>query len=80
MVDDQGGDDKIVAVCIDDPAVSQYHELHELPVHLMRELEQFFRDYKVLEDKVVEIGEMYDRQRALAVIQHARDAYARGER
>src|SRR3977135_1381160 len=49
MTDDKGGDDKIVAVCIDDPAVAHYTEINELPPHVMRELDRFFRDYKALE-------------------------------
>src|SRR5882672_9081235 len=41
MTDDKGGDDKIVAVCIDDPAFSHYEQLRALPPHLMLELERF---------------------------------------
>jgi inorganic pyrophosphatase len=80
MVDDKGGDDKIVAVCIDDPAVAHYMDLAELPPHIMRELDRFFRDYKQLEGKLSEVGEMYGKVEALAVIQRSRDAYDRGER
>jgi inorganic pyrophosphatase len=80
MVDDMGGDDKIVAVCIDDPAVAHYTDLSELPPHLMRELDRFFRDYKLLEGKLSEVGEKYGKAEAFKVIQSARDAYDRGER
>lgn len=80
MVDDKGGDDKIVAVCIDDPAVSHYNATSELPPHVMRELDRFFRDYKALEGKRSEVGELYGKDHALAVIRRARDAYDRGER
>ena len=80
MTDDKGGDDKIVAVCVDDPAVAHYTAIAELPPHVMRELERFFTDYKVLEGKRSEVGDMYDTARALAVIQRAREAYERGER
>lgn len=75
MTDDKGGDDKIIAVCIDDPAFSHYHQLAELPPHLMRELDQFFRDYKILEDKRVEVEEFYDVDAAMAVIKKAIAAY-----
>src|SRR4249920_1667081 len=33
MVDEMGGDDKIVAVCIDDPAYAEYQQLADLPKH-----------------------------------------------
>ena len=80
MIDDKGGDDKIVAVCIDDPAVAHYAAITELPPHVMRELDRFFRDYKQLEGKLSEVGEMYGKAEALAVIGRSRDAYDRGER
>ena len=80
MADDKGGDDKIVAVCIDDPAVAHYTATAELPPHVMRELDRFFRDYKTLEGKRSEVGELYGKDEALAVIRQSREAYDRGER
>ena len=80
MTDDKGGDDKIVAVCIDDPAFAHYTAITELPPHIMRELERFFTDYKVLEGKRSEVGDMYDRTEALAVMLRSRAAYDRGAR
>jgi len=78
---DKGGDDKIIAVCIDDPAYAHYDSVQALPPHILRELERFFRDYKVLEgtQDAVEVGEMYGRDRALDVIRATRAAYDRGE-
>jgi inorganic pyrophosphatase len=75
MRDDKGEDDKIVAVAVDDPAVNHYFEVGELPPHLMKELERFFRDYKVLEGKTTEIDELYDRAAALQVMRAALAAY-----
>ena len=80
MRDDKGEDDKIVAVCIDDPAVAHYHNIAELPPHWMLELDRFFRDYKVLEGKESIVDAPYDRATALATIAAARAAYDRGER
>jgi inorganic pyrophosphatase len=79
MVDDKGGDDKIVAVCIDDPAVAQYSHLDHLPPHIMKELDRFFRDYKTLENKLVEVDRFYDQKRALEIIAESRAAYERGD-
>jgi inorganic pyrophosphatase len=75
MVDDMGGDDKIIAVCIDDPAFSHYERLDQLPGHVTRELDRFFRDYKMLEEKIVEVDQFYDRAHALEVIKKACAAY-----
>ena len=81
MVDDKGGDDKIVAVCIDDPAYGHYGSVHALPPHLLLELDRFFRDYKALESKggMVEVGAMYGQSEAFAVIRASRAAYERGD-
>jgi inorganic pyrophosphatase len=75
MRDDKGEDDKIIAVCVDDPAFAHYHDAHELPPHVMIELDRFFRDYKILEGKESIVDKPYDRTTALATIRAARDGY-----
>ena len=75
MRDDKGVDDKIVAVAVDDPAVSHYREASQLPPHTLLELRRFFQDYKVLEGKTSEVDELYDRPRAIAAINEARAGY-----
>ncbi|MGE0547286.1 MAG: inorganic diphosphatase [Kofleriaceae bacterium] len=79
-MEDKGGDDKIVAVCIDDPAYAHYDSLQALPPHISKELDRFFRDYKALESSAppVEVGAMYGQQRALEVIRESRAAYDAG--
>lgn len=82
MVDEHGGDDKIVAVCVDDPAFAHYETVRALPPHVIRELDRFFRDYKALEgtkQESVQVGEMYGLLQAIEVIQACRAAYERGE-
>ncbi|HWO21055.1 MAG TPA: inorganic diphosphatase [Kofleriaceae bacterium] len=78
---DNGGDDKIISVCVDDPAYAHYDSVQALPPHVLRELDRFFRDYKILEGKqdAVEVGDMYGREHALEVIAASRAAYERGE-
>lgn len=75
MRDDKGEDDKIVAVALDDPAFNHYHDVHEIPPHVARELDRFFRDYKILEGKTSEVDEMYDRETALRVIRESLEGY-----
>ncbi len=75
MRDDKGVDDKIVAVAIDDPSVAHYEAHGELPPHVTRELTRFFSDYKLLENKLSEVEAMYDRKRALEVIEESVAAY-----
>jgi len=71
MRDEMGEDDKIIAVCIDDPAVSHYQTTAQLPPHLVVELRRFFVDYKSLEGKFSEIDELYNQARAVKVIKTA---------
>src|SRR5215472_5237827 len=51
MRDEKGIDDKIIAVHLDDPAVRDMAHIRQLPPHTLKELERFFLDYKVLENK-----------------------------
>jgi inorganic pyrophosphatase len=75
MRDDKGIDDKIVAVAIDDPAYSEFIEAKELAKHVLIELRRFFQDYKILEGKLSEVDELYDRKRANEVIREAMVSY-----
>jgi inorganic pyrophosphatase len=75
MRDDKGIDDKVVAVAVDDPAFSHYHDAGELPPHVVVELRRFFQDYKALEGKFSEVDELYPRERAIAVIAESMTAY-----
>ena len=71
MSDEKGRDDKIVAVATGDPEFDHYTDVAQLPPHRMRELEQFLRDYKTLENKRVEVEAMSGPERAAAVIREA---------
>ena len=64
-------------MCVDDPAYADYARLDQLPQHVTRELDRFFRDYKILEDKRVDVEKFYDRDHAIAVIEAAAAAYKR---
>ena len=75
---DQGkADDKVLAVSTFDPVFSHIQELDDVPSHLILEIRRFFLDYKVLEEKEVQVEPFEGRQRALAVIAQALEDYAR---
>ncbi|PYN06954.1 MAG: inorganic pyrophosphatase [Candidatus Rokuibacteriota bacterium] len=84
MRDEKGQDDKIVAVHVDDPEYAHYTDIAELPPHRLRELERFFLDYKVLEDKTVEVDRFRGRAEAERVVRAAaqlyRGSFAEGQR
>ena len=74
---DQGeDDDKIIAVHANDPEYTFYNSIHELPPHRLTEVSRFFLDYKVLENKQVEIDHFLDRDDAIRVIREAIGLYS----
>ena len=77
MRDEKGIDDKLLAVCIGDPAFSDYRDFRELPKHVVREMQRFFQDYKVLEGKKVEVEEPLGPDVALRILRDALESYRR---
>ena len=51
MVDGGESDEKIIAVCENDPFYSDYKNINELPAHVADEIRHFFTHYKSLEGK-----------------------------
>ena len=78
MRDDKGVDDKIIAVAVDDPAYAHYMEATELPPHVLAEIRRFFQDYKILEKKMSQVDDLYDRNKAVEVIAESIAAYRSG--
>lgn len=68
MSDDKGQDDKIIAVHVDDPEYAHYRDVAELPPHRLREMQRFFLDYKLLENKIVDVDQIRGRPVAEEVI------------
>ncbi|KAL9262119.1 Soluble inorganic pyrophosphatase 3-like protein [Drosera capensis] len=50
-------DDKIIAVCADDPEFRHYKELNDLAPHRLTEIGRFFEDYKKNENKSVAVND-----------------------
>jgi inorganic pyrophosphatase len=75
MIDNGEMDDKIIAVASNDPSVNHYNQIDDLPQHFLLELRNFFEQYKVLENKKVEIDNFQDKATAWNVIQEAIDFY-----
>ncbi|HEX4778016.1 MAG TPA: inorganic diphosphatase [Acidimicrobiia bacterium] len=49
MTDEKGPDAKLICVLDRDPMMDRVEELHDLPQHLLNEIEHFFDVYKELE-------------------------------
>lgn len=72
MRDDKGIDDKIIAVHVNDPAVSHYRSIDEVPPHSLAELRRFFEDYKALENKTVVVQDFVGPEAALDIYRQSR--------
>lgn len=79
MMEDGGrGDEKIIAVCPDDPVYGSYSSLGELPPHLSEEIAHFFSVYKGLEPgKWTEVGPTLGKEAAIEVIRKAIERYGK---
>ena len=75
MRDEKGSDDKVVAVSVYDPAVSDYTDKDQLPGHVLRQVRRFFEDYKVLEQKKVVVDDMLGPADAVAIIRESLELY-----
>ncbi len=75
MIDNGEKDDKIIAVASNDPAVNYIRNVNELPKHFIAVLRNYFEQYKVLENKKVEIDEFQDKEDAYKVINEAIEFY-----
>jgi inorganic pyrophosphatase len=71
MIDTGDQDDKIIAVATKDPSVNHIASIEGLPRHFFNELKNFFEQYKVLEEKQVQIDKFQNKEDAYEVINEA---------
>ncbi|WVZ68047.1 hypothetical protein U9M48_017037, partial [Paspalum notatum var. saurae] len=71
MIDQGEKDDKIIAVCTDDPEYRHYNDLSELSPHRVQEIRRFFEDYKKNENKEVAVDAVQPASTARDAIQYS---------
>ncbi|KAH0772151.1 hypothetical protein KY290_016132 [Solanum tuberosum] len=76
MIDQGEKDDKIIAVCADDPEFRHYTDIKELPPHRLAEIRRFFEDYKKNENKSVAVEDFLPAEAAVEAIKYSMDLYA----
>ncbi|CAH1437247.1 unnamed protein product [Lactuca virosa] len=76
MIDQGESDDKIIAVCADDPEFRHYTDIKELPPHRLAEIRRFFEDYKKNENKSVKVNDFLPANDAIEAIKYSMDLYA----
>src|SRR3989344_5834903 len=55
MIDSGEGDDKIIAVPVEDPRFANVKDISDINPHTLKEIEHFYSTYKKLQEKVVEV-------------------------
>lgn len=68
MVDSGDTDDKIIAVAAGDPSVNHINDISELSNHFIKELRDFFENYKKLENKKVDVEEFFGKDVATQIV------------
>ena len=75
MVDGGKLDYKLISVVDCDPRYESVQELEDLSPFVLKEIANFFTNYKVLQGIKVEVGQFHGKQEALDVIEACRRAY-----
>lgn len=75
MSDEHGFDFKVLCVALGDPFYEHVESLEQVEPHRLREIENFFATYKLLEDKQVDVVGWRDIERTREVLRADRDRH-----
>lgn len=75
MIDSGDGDDKVIAVPVDDPRFDKVVDLADINSHTIKEIEHFYSTYKKLQNKVVEVKGFEGKQEAEAAFETGLELY-----
>ena len=79
MADEKGPDEKVICVPVSDPIGSRVNDLSELNAHLIKEIEHFFKVYKDLEKKKVDVGGWGDVHEAKEIVAKCVNRFAESD-
>jgi inorganic pyrophosphatase len=77
MIDNGKLDYKLISVVDCDPRYADVQKLEDLSPFVLKEIANFFANYKVLQDVTVEVGAYHSKEEAIKVIAQCRQEYAR---
>ena len=76
MYDGGKEDYKVISVVDSDPRYNEIHELHDIPEFTLEEIKNFFQNYKQLENTTVEVGDYFNKDEALKLIDECKKRYS----
>jgi inorganic pyrophosphatase len=79
MTDEKGPDEKVICVPVSDPIWNGKKDIFDLNPHRLKEIEHFFKVYKDLEKKKVDVGGWGDAAEALDIYQKSVQRYHESE-
>lgn len=77
MVDNGLLDYKLISVVDCDPRYADIHKLEDLPSFVLKEITNFFANYKVLQDVIVEVGGYHSKEDAVRIIKQCKENYTK---
>lgn len=81
LIDSGEEDDKIIAVSAKDPRFEEIKELEDLPIHVRKEIKNFFENYAELQtDKKIKIDGWSGKDKAHELIKQASKDFLEGKR
>lgn len=75
MADEKGPDEKVICVPVSDPVWNRLGDLSDVNGHLIKEIEHFFKVYKDLEQKKVDVEGWGDVKEASSIIEQCIERY-----
>lgn len=75
MIDGGKTDYKLISVVDCDPRYDDIHELADLPAFMLKEIANFFANYKVLQNVPVEVGDYHTKDEAVRIIAECREKF-----
>ncbi len=77
VIDGGEGDDKVIAVPVDDPRFEGVNDLKDIHTHTLKEIEHFFTTYKKLQNKEVTVNGIQGREEAEKAFLESKEIYAK---
>ena len=75
MIDNGKEDYKLISVVACDPRYDEIKELSDVSAFTLKEIKNFFENYKSLQEIKVEVGEYYSKEEALNLIELCKKNY-----